>query len=197
MGKRVNQSEFAKIANVNKSTVSRWIKAGRIKIGGDGLLDVDEGLRQRSLTESPEPHHQAAKARIDEDKAYAQSQGPQERPQGPNEEGAASKPLNQAELISIRLKMATMKEREAKAEMANLELDKAAGLLIERSEIEFVLTDIAKTFAEKLATLADRYSPACASHRGDVVAIHKELDDAAHDLLADISEHMRRKADTF
>lgn len=195
MGKRVNQSEFAKIANVNKSTVSRWIKAGRIKIGGDGLLDVDEGLRQRNLTESPEPHHQAAKARIDEDRAQAQAQT-DFAPQGGSQE-PQDKSLNQVELISIRLKMATMKEREAKAEMANLELDKAAGLLVERSEIEFVLTDIAKTFAEKLSTLADRYSPACAAHRGDVVAIHKELDDAAHDLLADISEHMRRKAETF
>ena len=186
MGKRVTQTEFAKIANVNKSTVSRWIKAGRLKLGGDGLLDVDEGLRQREMTESPAPHHQAAKAQIDE--AKAESRDAPEMPQ---------EPMTPVERIGLRLKMATMKEREAKAEMANIELDKAAGLLVERSEIDFVLADIGKTFAEKLATLADRYAPACASHRGDVTAIHKELDDASHDLLADISEHLRRKAETI
>lgn len=191
MGERLTQLEFAKLKTdkkrvVNKSTVCRWIKSGRITLGGDGLIDKDQALRQLEMTESPAPHHQAAKAQIDEAKAEAQ-----EVPE------MSQEPMTPVERIGLRLKMATMKEREAKAEMANIELDKAAGLLVERSEVDFMFADIGKTFAEKLCAIPDRYAPACAAHGGNNAAIHKELEDMVHDVLSDISEHLRRKAETI
>jgi len=69
MAKRVNAAEFSRIADVNKSTVTRWLQNGRITKGADGLIDVEEALAMRERTESPEPHHQAQKEQIEEAKA--------------------------------------------------------------------------------------------------------------------------------
>lgn len=183
MSQRVSASEFAKIANVNKSTVSRWIKSGRIKLGGDGKIDAQEGLRQREMTESPLPHHQAAKEQIDDQKASSLNID------------LSGLDLSMTESLGLELKLATLRDRKAKAAMGEIELDKAAGLLVERTEVDFILKDLGLVISEKLRSLPDRYASAMAAHRGDVNAIHKEFEDLIHDALTDISEDLNRKAD--
>lgn len=73
MKTRVHQAEFARLANVNRSTVNRWIQSGRIEVGPDGMIDVAQAMRQRTATESPEPRHQARKAQFDEQKAQPEA----------------------------------------------------------------------------------------------------------------------------
>ena len=59
--KRVTQAEFARLAGVNRSTVTRWLQNGRIQADPSRLIDPDAALKMRAATESPLPHHQARK----------------------------------------------------------------------------------------------------------------------------------------
>ena len=102
---------------------------------------------------------------------------------------------NLAEKLGIALKLETYRLQKAKAEIANLELDRAAGLLVERAEVEYVLAEFASTYRTLLENLADRLAPAIAVHRGDVAAIHAEIDMASAALLNEMSDAMKRKMD--
>lgn len=184
MPELLTQTEYATHAGVNKSTVHRWIKNGRIATEPSGKIDSHKADRLRQATESPLPHHQARKAQIDAEKA---TQSQTEQP------GHTIKSLPAAEQIGLKLKFATMKEREAKAEIAGIELDKLAGLLIERVEVEQLLADFGATLRNLLEGLADRLTPTLSAHRGDTNKIHAEIDAAGRDLLEEISAHMQRK----
>jgi ethanolamine utilization microcompartment shell protein EutS len=78
-----------------------------------------------------------------------------------------------------------------------MELDKLAGSLVERAEVDYVLADFGLSLRGLLEGLPDRLSGALAAHRGDVNAIHKALDDTAHDLLTEMSELMKRKMEAL
>jgi hypothetical protein len=69
----VTRAEYARHAGVNRSTVTRWIEAGRIPSRPDGLIDQAQADQMRDVTESPLPHHQARKAQIETEKAEAQA----------------------------------------------------------------------------------------------------------------------------
>lgn len=154
---------------VDKGTVTKWIKAGRVEVV-DGLIDVEAAKKRLAATENPSPQAQAQIARHAADKAGH---------------------IN-IEKLGAALKLETYKLQKAKAETANLELDKAAGLLVERSEVDYVLADLGNTLRASLESLADRLAPAIAVHRGDVAAIHAEIEGVSSDLLHEISEKMRR-----
>lgn len=154
---------------VDKGTVTKWIKAGRVEVA-DGLIDVEAAKKRLTATENPSPQAQAQIARHAADKAGH---------------------IN-IEKLGAALKLETYKLQKAKAETANLELDKAAGLLVERAEVDYVLADLGNTLRASLESLADRLAPAIAVHRGDVAAIHAEIEGVSSDLLHEISEKMRR-----
>ena len=160
MGERITQAEFARRCDVGRSAVNKWVQKGRVPIGEDGLLDADEAESMRKITESPAPHHQARKAQIEQEKA---------------ESAALAEPENigllpAAEKISLKLKFATMKEREAKADIAAMERDKLAGSLVARENVDFVLKDFGSTLRGLLESMPDRLAHEIAAHRGDVNA---------------------------
>ena len=66
---RMTAGEYAVYADVNNSTVCRWLQNGRIEKGADGPINRREADVMRVKTESPEPHHQARKEQIEEAKA--------------------------------------------------------------------------------------------------------------------------------
>lgn len=179
----MHQAAYARRLGVNPSTVNRWIKAGRISLRPDGLIDPVQADRERLATESPLPQHQSLKARWDaqrEAKAAAALSPPAPK-------------LDTSEELGLALKLETYKLQKAKAEQANLELDKAAGLLVERSEVEYLLQDLAATLASKLDGMAVQLAPALATHRGDVSAMQSEIESFARDLLEGLSQHLERK----
>jgi len=198
--KRVTQAEFARLCGVNRSTVNRWIKNARIEVDAHGLIDPEAAHKMRDLTESPLPHHQARKAQFDEArKGVGQGGAEKIAPEAsgnaaandPDDPDAANDPAN----VSHRLKLATAREREARAAIAAMERDKMAGSLVERAEVDFVLADFGNTLRGLVEGLPDRLAPSIAAHRGDVSAIHHDLQDTAHTLLTEISDHMKRKMD--
>lgn len=174
----MTRNEFAEHMGVNKSTVSRWISSGRVQPSPTGKIDAAAAKRSLAATESPEPHHQARIAQIALEKSQEQNALPEE---GKDE-------------INLRYKRAMTKEREAKAELAAMERDREAGLLVERGEVDHALRDIGIVLRNALESMPDRIAPVLAAHNGDVNAIHASLGDTAHTLLIEISEHMRRKA---
>ena len=192
MSQRVTQAEFARIAGVNRSTVTRWIRNGRITAGKDGRIDVDRALRERETTESPMPHHQARKAQFDERKAAAPAGNGNGTGSGT---GAPAPPTADSPIgdISAALKLETYRLQKAKAEKAALEADRLAGSLVEYADVEFVLDDLGQVLRALLESQADRLAGTLAGHRGDTNAIHATLEEAAHELLTEISGHMARR----
>jgi len=198
----VKPSEFARICGVNRSTVTRWIQNGRIALAGNGLIDSDQAARMREETESPLPHHQARKAQFDE--ARAASAMPESKQIDPDataqqtdnkqQPGEPVKLTGAETSVSTALKLETWRLQKAKAEMAALEVDKMAGTLVERSEVDFVLAEFGSTLRALLEGMSDRLAGQLAAHRGDASLIHKDLEDAAFDVLSEISQLMQRKS---
>jgi len=191
----VKPSEFARICGVNRSTVTRWIQNGRIALAENGLIDSDQAARMREETESPLPHHQARKAQFDEARAAtAMPETKQIDPDATTQQSDNKKQGSDATNVSASLKHETWRLQKAKAEMAALEVDKMAGTLVERSEVDFVLAEFGSTLRALLEGMSDRLAGQLAAHRGDASRIHKDLEDAAFDVLSEISQLMQRKS---
>jgi len=209
--KHVTQAEFARIQGVNKSTVTRWLRSGRMQAEPNGLIDPEAAQRMLDATGSPEPHHQARKAQFDEAKAaqgafsgQTQAYPPQtaqNAPQSPHASPATANATQRnpadsmpaAEKIGTALKLETYKLQKAKAETANVELDKMAGALCERAEVDYALADFGNTLRALLEAMPDRLASQLGTLRGDVSAMHKAIEEAMHDALASMAENMQRK----
>lgn len=185
MGHRVSPAEAARILNVNRSTIGRWGKNGRITIGQDGKIDIEQAQRERDATESPEPRHQARKAQFDAEKAAAvlpHGLPPLASPSG-----------SQIEDLGRLHKLASYQRLRAQAEQANLDLDRAAKAVYERAEVEYALRDLGAVLSGYLHNLPDRYTADLAACAGDTARIHKTLEDAASAILTELNAHWRGK----
>jgi phage terminase Nu1 subunit (DNA packaging protein) len=206
----VTQAEFARIQGVNKSTVTRWLQNGRMQVTAQGLIDVEAAKRMLAATESPAAHHQARKAQFDEAKAATNAfSGPDQGYPCPNTQNGNQSPANNpathgatagatasaAENIGTALKLETYKLQKAKAETANVELDKMAGALCERSEVDYALNDFGNTLRALLEAMPDRLASQLSTLHGDVAAMHKAIEEAMHDALASMAENMKRKTE--
>ena len=191
----VKPAEFARMCGVSKQRVSAWIKNGTIKRTENGLIDSNQAIRDRDNNESPLPHHQARKAQFDEARAAsAMPETKQIDPGATAQQSDNKKQSSDATNVSAALKHETWRLQKAKAEMAALEVDKMAGTLVERSEVDFVLAEFGSTLRALLEGMSDRLAGQLAAHRGDASRIHKDLEDAAFDVLSEISQLMQRKS---
>lgn len=218
MAARITQAEFARREGVGRSTVTRWIDNGRISPpGADGKLDYEQAHQERLDTESPLPKHQAAKAWHDADKreraaaaaatsaatgdpGHANGQtdaqpGTQPGPAAAPAPAARSDLTDQQANLSAALKLETYKLQKAKAEQANLALDRDAGLLVERAIIEYLLRDLGEILRSELSSFADLHTPTIANVRGDSHAVHRQLDEATHATLERLADHLHRRAE--
>lgn len=200
--KKLNQAAFSRLMGVNKATVTKWVAKGRVVVV-DGLIDVEAAKQRLAATENPMPQAQAqierhasgraakpveASQRVFED---VDTLGPAQMDENATE--SDSDELDGIKLAGRKLKMATLRLQESKAELASIEVDKAAGLLVERAEIDYVLADHGNALRSKLLGLADRLAPAIAVHRGDVSAIHAEIEGVAMNILNEITDDLYRK----
>lgn len=192
---KVTQAEFARICGVDRSTVHRWLKNRRIEADAQGRIDPKAAERMRRSTESPLPHHQARMAQFEEGRPATEPSQPESSQHGATstETGGNKETMQTIEKLGAALKMETYKLQKAKAEMANMEVDQKAGLLVERSEVDFVLRDFGNTLRGLIESMPDKLAPSLARHRGDVNAIHAEIDAYAADLLNEFADHMKRK----
>lgn len=171
--------KFAKRLGINRSVLAKSRAPEWLVIEGKHV-NVEASLANRAAMASPAPHHQAQAARLADERGVGSA---------PTDESRASAHTE----AGHRLRLATAKEREAKAELAAMERDKMAGLLVERSEVEFVLRDFGHSLRGLLENLPDRLAPVLAAHRGDVAALHASLQDAARDVQQEIAALMQRQ----
>lgn len=52
-GIRLNRAEFSRFLGVSKQAVSDWVRAGKLTLGADGLLDPRQGVAQLMRTTDP------------------------------------------------------------------------------------------------------------------------------------------------
>jgi phage terminase Nu1 subunit (DNA packaging protein) len=192
--KPVSQAEFARLEGVNRSTVNRWIRSGRVTADSRGMIDPEEGRRLRTATESPLPHHQARKAQIDEGKGNGIGEGSSAAPAASGEVGFddPAAPASM-ETLGHLLRQATVDLQRNKAELTALEVDRVAGALVQRADVDFVLVDFGATLRGLLEGMPDRLAGEIAAHQGNVNAIHKSLEDVARELLQSMSAQMERR----
>lgn len=181
LSKPTRPAEYARMIGVNPSTVSRWIKAGRITINDKGYLDPEVADRQRQNTESPLPHHQARKAQFDQQRSAPAA------PDAPTERMSS-------EEIGAALRYETYRLQKAKAEKAAMEADQLAGALVEMSAATVVMSGLGHTLRQLLESLPERHAIELASHNGDAAAIHHALEGIVHALLNEISAGITRQS---
>jgi DNA-binding transcriptional regulator YdaS (Cro superfamily) len=190
----VSKAEFARMMGVNPSTVNKWIKRGRLVVTDDGLIDAETGQAMVRRKESLAPHHQARKATFEMERGARQPQA-DESIDGRSEDaldatlgGAADK-----DDVAARYRAAMAREREAKAELAAMEVDRQAGLLLDRQEVDFVLADLGNTLRVKLEQAEDSLTEAVLPLRGDAAAIRHAVRETLREVLDDMSALMRRR----
>lgn len=206
-GERLRPAEFARRENVSRQTVSRWIKEGRLSPPGpDGRLDAQRAQRERLASESPLPKHQGAKEAKARERAENRAAAPvtgQGAPVTLPLGGGAPSALSDATSalqakqgdISAALKLETWRLQKAKAEQANMAIDRDAGLLVERPVVEYLLRDLGETIRAELTSFPDLHAPEMAACRGDAAALHKHLSDAAAGVLHRIAERLGQRAE--
>jgi hypothetical protein len=197
----MTRAEYARHAQVNKATVTRWVQSGRIRLEPSGLLDPEAADRMRAATESPLPHHQARKAQIDA--AKAEQTAPGERAAAGEYSGTATAQIappaqsSQALLgkdeVTHRRNVAVMLEREWTARQKEIEARRAAGELYERARVRAAWRSAFVTLRAVLEAMPDRAAPELAARRGDVAAIHADLSGMMADVLREVSDTFERK----
>lgn len=190
----ITRADFARLMNVNRSTVTRWIEAGRIKLAADGNIDPESATAMLPKTASPMPHHMARVEQIAEQKALLLPEA-DATPSANRATGSdIAESIDRSEQAALRLKLARVAREEAEAEIAAMKRDEQAKLLVQRADAEFVMLDFARTLGALLERLADRYTPEVMSCQGNSQAIHKVLSDAGRDIRTELSHQMRRRA---
>jgi len=193
----LTQSEFARQAGVSRQAVHQALASGRLASESGRVILSETGTAKDlwELTASPAAAHQTRKAQFDEAKQTASTTPPEKN--SPTASGASAIPTPEAlptlEKLAAALKVETYKLQKAKAELANIEVDKAAGALVERAEVDFVLADLGAQVRTQLEGLPDRLAGQLAAHRGDTAAIHRDIEEAAHAILVELTEGMKRK----
>ena len=93
----------------------------------------------------------------------------------------------------MRYKAAMAREREAKAELAAMEVDRQAGLLLDRQDVDFVLADLGNTLRVKLENAEDTLTERVLPLGNDAAAVRHVVRETLREVLEDISELMNRR----
>lgn len=169
----MSQAEYARYKSVAKSTVTRWVAAGRIKLDENGRIDVDAAEASLGITANPDP---AASARA----VGVGSGGGQD--------------LDSArEKIELRMKMARMKKAEHEAQQTALDLDERAGHLVKKTDHDFVVADLIATIDNTLRIELDRVELALVSAT-EGHAVRSISSDLAATVQEMVSDHYARKS---
>ncbi|MDA8129666.1 MAG: hypothetical protein M0Z73_13350 [Betaproteobacteria bacterium] len=88
---------------------------------------------------------------------------------------------------------ARARKENALASMAELRLAQAAGTLMEKSDVDFILADTGATLRALMENLPDRLAPLIVGLR-DMEAIHAAISEAADHVLSELSAHCARRA---
>lgn len=158
---RVSRAEAARMLNIDKSTLTRWIQKHPALLGDDGLVDVAELRQHRDSVANPKLQTRGAAAR-----GAAGSQQPSQAGGG----GAAAVNTHRA------------RGEAAKAITAELDLADRLKLTLVRSDVEAHIAQAGEVLKRKAAELAKDKAEALARIE-DPRAMERALDDLMRQLL--------------
>lgn len=129
---------------VNKSTLSRWVKGGRV-IEIDGKVEVEKSIDLLKLTRSGR-----------EDVARRHREEADDK-----RNGAAAGDDDKKPLSAIREERAEAETRSAiaKADRDEMERDRLAGTLVSWDEVSFAFDDVGAALRTMMDNFADRITP--------------------------------------
>ncbi|WP_295450600.1 hypothetical protein [uncultured Thiodictyon sp.] len=168
------KSEYARHRDCSPSAVTRALAEGRIttiKVNGRDLIDFEAADAAWSVSTRP---------RID---AHPPP------PRGSRQDDATATARD--ELRDLRI----ARERLA-VEKAAMELDIRAGLLCERSEVDFVLADVGTRLLAAFEGLPDRLAPLLFG-LATMGAMHNALETGLRTVLDDFADSLSRAARTL
>lgn len=178
-------AEIAKHFGVDRSTVTRWLQRGRITANDDGLIDADLAAR---TVPSTQPLKSNLLARV---ATHEMNKTLKKRGKTANSHDDLS--MLDPETVAMRYKAAMAREREAKAELAAMEVDRQAGLLLDRQDVDFVLADLGNALRVKLENVEDALTERVLPLGNDAAAVRHVVRETLREVLEDISELMNRR----
>lgn len=158
---RVSRAEAARMLNIDKSTLTRWIQKHPALLGDDGMVDVVELREHRDAVANPKLQTRGAAAR-------GAAAAP---PQGQSGSGGA------AAVNDHRAR-----GEAAKAITAELDLAERLKLTLVRSDVESQIAQAGEVLKRKAAELAKNKAEAL-SRIEDPRAMERALDDLMRQLL--------------
>ena len=185
MARLMTPAEIAKHFGVDRSTVTRWLQRGRITANDDGLIDADLAAR---TVPSTQPLKSNLLARV---ATHEMNKTLKKRGKTANSHDDLS--MLDPETVAMRYKAAMAREREAKAELAAMEVDRQAGLLLDRQDVDFVLADLGNTLRVKLENVEDTLTERVLPLGNDAAAVRHVVRETLREVLEDISELMNRR----
>lgn len=169
-----SKRQFADRCGVDKSTVSKWDRAGRLVLGLDGRVDIDASLhrleatrggrwdvaeRWRAYRAEQQAKGQAnGQAPAATETATETATGPQAATEVASAESGAGEGLDLDE-IGRRTRFAQMLKEEAVARQKQREDDLAAGRVIRRADVQKDLTDAVAVILGAWENVPDRLAP--------------------------------------
>lgn len=167
---------------VARSTVKRWAEAGRIVMDGE-QVNVEASLAQLGGTQGGRQDVADRHAHEAAEKATAGHVSP------PPANPAADLSLEKARRVRA---VAEARIKAAEAEIREMERDEAAGRLIQKEVVDFVLDDYSASLRSLLETFADRLAPVIYPLQ-TLEDTHAALSDAAENILVEMAETMKRR----
>lgn len=188
----VTQADFAKLVDVNRSSVTRAIQRGRLQLV-DGVIEVCtqdaniDSLEAAALalwvgSGSGQPHHRARMAQIREEKSRRRAMESAESAvfAGQVEPEAKSDHEN----LILRLKKAETEKREEEARTARNNRMEQEKELLHREAVNYGLRDHAARVRELFENMADRLAP---------MVHHLQTVEECHSAIAEFSERCNRE----
>jgi hypothetical protein len=168
---RINNSEFAKVIGVNEGNVRRAIKAGRIIVGEDGLIDVESQVERYNLTRDRKRVHDG-------------------QPKAKGRPKTATTADAQSETVKTLRSLAELEEREAQLRVALMEekLARERGASVNREQTRRACAAFSRLVRDKWVDFGNRHGQQIASAIGaNPKLVMAELDKAVRLQLDEIA----------
>lgn len=174
----VSRADFARLKNVNRSTITRWADAGRVVLDGDGNVLIAE--TEALLADTADPEKAGVVDR------HAEERGSEVRDLlTPTAKSKAAKPTHYGDRIRE-----SARHEAAKAERAEIELARLKGDLADVAGVQKAMVDFATMSREKYSRLAFDLKFKLAAE-SDPTTVFTVLKDALEATAREISATMK------
>lgn len=165
--KIVTKSEFAKLRNVSKETVSRWLSRGKLTqdcLTADGKIRVSRAVKALSEKLSP-AHVSAAAARCDKMSEVAEKAGMDK-----------TITMHEAQRLLVSYK----------AGIKKLEFEEKQGKLCNRERVDMAIFDMARRTRDAMLNIPDRIAAVIAAE-SDEWKVREILDGELRNALENLA----------